>query len=190
MTVPTRPTATPARPFFSSGPCAKPPGYSPDKLATQSLGRSHRAKIGKVRLQLCIDLMREVLQVPDTHRIGIVPGSDTGAFEMAMWTMLGARPVTTMAWESFGEGWVTDAVKQLKLEPTVMRADYGQLPDLDKVDWTTDVLFTWNGTTSGVRVPDGEWIAADREGLSFADATSAVFAYDIAWDKVDVATFS
>ena len=134
--------------------------------------------------------MREVLQVPDTHRIGIVPGSDTGAFEMAMWTMLGARPVTTLAWESFGDGWVTDAVKQLKLEPTVMRADYGQLPDLDKVDWTTDVLFTWNGTTSGVRVPDGEWIAADREGLSFADATSAVFAYDMPWDKIDVATFS
>ena len=184
------PTAKPARPFFSSGPCAKPPGYSPDKLATQSLGRSHRAKIGKTRLQLCIDLMREVLQVPDTHRIGIVPGSDTGAFEMAMWTMLGARPVTTLAWESFGDGWVTDAVKQLKLEPTVMRADYGQLPDLDKVDWTTDVLFTWNGTTSGVRVPDGEWIAADREGLSFADATSAVFAYDMPWDKIDVATFS
>ena len=187
---PPLPTHKPARPFFSSGPCAKPPGYSPDKLATASLGRSHRAKIGKARLQLCIDLMREVLQVPDTHRIGIVPGSDTGAFEMAMWTMLGARPVTTLAWESFGDGWVTDAVKQLKLEPTVMRADYGQLPDLDKVDWTTDVLFTWNGTTSGVRVPDGEWIAADREGLSFADATSAVFAYDMPWDKIDVATFS
>ena len=184
------PAAKPARPFFSSGPCAKPPGYSPDKLATESLGRSHRAKIGKSRLQYCIDLMREVLQLPDTHRIGIVPGSDTGAFEMAMWTMLGARPVTTLAWESFGEGWVTDAVKQLKLEPTVVRADYGQLPDLDKVDWSTDVLFTWNGTTSGVRVPDGEWIAADREGLSFADATSAVFAYDIPWDKIDVATFS
>ena len=187
---PNLPTAKPARPFFSSGPCAKPPGYSPDKLATASLGRSHRAKIGKARLQLCIDLMREVLQVPDTHRIGIVPGSDTGAFEMAMWTMLGARPVTTMAWESFGDGWVTDAVKQLKLEPIVTRADYGQLPDLSKVDWTTDVLFTWNGTTSGVRVPDGEWIAADREGLSFADATSAVFAYDMPWDKLDVATFS
>ena len=184
------PARKPARPFFSSGPCAKPPGYSPEKLATESLGRSHRAKIGKTRLQYCIDLMREVLQLPDTHRIGIVPGSDTGAFEMAMWTMLGARPVTTLAWESFGEGWVTDAVKQLKLEPTVVRADYGQLPDLDKVDWTTDVLFTWNGTTSGVRVPDGEWIPADREGLSFADATSAVFAYDIPWDKIDVATFS
>ena len=186
----TRPTRKPARPFFSSGPCAKPPGWTPEKLATESLGRSHRAKIGKTRLAYCIDLMREVLQLPDTHRIGIVPGSDTGAFEMAMWTMLGARGVTALAWESFGDGWVTDAVKQLKLEPTVMRADYGQLPDLDKVDWSDDVLFTWNGTTSGVRVPDGEWIPDDREGLSFADATSAVFAYDIPWDKIDVATFS
>ena len=184
------PARKPARPFFSSGPCAKPPGYSLEKLVTESLGRSHRAKIGKSRLQYCIDLMREVLQLPDTHRIGIVPGSDTGAFEMAMWTMLGARGVTALAWESFGEGWVTDAVKQLKLEPTVMRADYGQLPDLDKVDWSDDVLFTWNGTTSGVRVPDGEWIPADREGLSFADATSAVFAYDMPWDKIDVCTFS
>jgi phosphoserine aminotransferase len=187
---PGRPAVKPARPFFSSGPCAKPPGWSPDKLATQSLGRSHRAKIGKARLQYCIDLMREVLQLPDTHRIGIVPGSDTGAFEMAMWTMLGARPVTTLAWESFGEGWVTDAAKQLKLDPTILRADYGQLPDLGQVDWSNDVLFTWNGTTSGVRVPDGEWILADREGLSFADATSAVFAYDLPWDKIDVATFS
>jgi phosphoserine aminotransferase len=178
------------RPFFSSGPCAKPPVWSPDKLATESLGRSHRAKIGKTRLAYCIDLMREMLQLPDTHRIGIVPGSDTGAFEMAMWTMLGARPVTTLAWESFGEGWVTDAAKQLKLDPTVIRADYGQLPDLTKVDWSNDVLFTWNGTTSGVRVPNGDWIPADREGLSFADATSAVFAYDLPWDKIDVATFS
>ncbi|WP_448663036.1 phosphoserine transaminase [Sphingomonas sp. CJ20] len=185
-----KPATTPARPFFSSGPCAKPPGWDAAKLATESLGRSHRSKIGKTRLQYAIDLMRELLQLPETHRIGIVPGSDTGAFEMAMWTMLGARGVTTLAWESFGEGWVTDAVKQLKLEPTVLRADYGQLPDLDKVDWSDDVLFTWNGTTSGVRVPDGEWISADREGLSFADATSAVFAYDLPWDKIDVATFS
>jgi phosphoserine aminotransferase len=184
------PARKPARPFFSSGPCAKPPGYSPAKLATEVLGRSHRAKIGKVRLQYCIDLMREVLGLPDSHRIGIVPGSDTGAFEMAMWTMLGARGVTTLAWESFGEGWVTDAVKQLKLDPTVLRADYGQLPDLSQVDWNDDVLFTWNGTTSGVRVPDGDWIDADRQGLTFADATSAVFAYDIPWDKIDVATFS
>ncbi|MBC2652888.1 phosphoserine transaminase [Novosphingobium flavum] len=184
------PARKPARPFFSSGPCAKPPGYAPDKLATESLGRSHRAKIGKTRLQYCIDLMREVLQLPDTHRIGIVPGSDTGAFEMAMWTMLGARPVTTLAWESFGEGWVTDAAKQLKLDPTILRADYGQIPDLSAVDWSHDVLFTWNGTTSGVRVPSADFIPADREGLSFADATSAVFAYDIDWSKIDVATFS
>ncbi|MBA3941829.1 MAG: phosphoserine transaminase [Sphingopyxis sp.] len=190
MTDVRKPQAKPARPFFSSGPCAKPPVWSPDKLATESLGRSHRARIGKTRLAYCIDLMRELLQLPDTHRIGIVPGSDTGAFEMAMWTMLGARPVTTLAWESFGEGWVTDAAKQLKLDPTVIRADYGQLPDLGQVDWASDVLFTWNGTTSGVRVPDGDWIAADREGLSFADATSAVFAYDLPWDKIDVATFS
>jgi phosphoserine aminotransferase len=186
----TTPQVRPTRPYFSSGPCAKPPVWSPEKLATESLGRSHRAKIGKTRLALCIDLMREMLQLPDTHRIGIVPGSDTGAFEMAMWTMLGARPVTTLAWESFGEGWVTDAAKQLKLDPTVIRADYGQLPDLGAVDWSNDVLFTWNGTTSGVRVPNGDWIADDREGLSFADATSAVFAYDLPWDKIDVATFS
>ena len=185
-----KPTRKPARPFFSSGPCAKPPGYAPDKLATECLGRSHRAKIGKSRLSLCIDLMREVMQLPATHRIGIVPGSDTGAFEMAMWTMLGARGVTALAWESFGEGWVTDAVKQLKIDPTVIRADYGQLPDLAQVDWNDDVLFTWNGTTSGVRVPNSDWIAADRQGLSFADATSAVFAYDIDWTKIDVATFS
>ena len=187
--VPT-PQLRPARPYFSSGPCAKPPGWDASKIATESLGRSHRAKIGKTRLALCIDLMREMLQLPDTHRIGIVPGSDTGAFEMAMWTMLGARPVTTLAWESFGEGWVTDAAKQLKLDPTVIRADYGQLPDLTQVDWSNDVLFTWNGTTSGVRVPNGDWIADDRDGLSFADATSAVFAYDLPWDKIDVATFS
>ncbi|WP_294292206.1 phosphoserine transaminase [uncultured Sphingomonas sp.] len=188
--LPLAPATKPARPFFSSGPCAKPPGWAPENLATESLGRSHRSKIGKARLQYCIDLMRELLGLPDTHRIGIVPGSDTGAFEMAMWTMLGARPVTTLAWESFGEGWVTDAVKQLKLDPTVLRADYGQLPDLGAVDWSNDVLFTWNGTTSGVRVPNGDWIADDREGLSFADATSAVFAYDLPWDKIDVATFS
>ncbi|MEK6542249.1 MAG: phosphoserine transaminase [Pseudomonadota bacterium] len=189
MTI-TKPGTLPARPFFSSGPCAKPPGWSPEKLATSSLGRSHRAKIGKSRLSYCIDLMREMLRLPDTHRIGIVPGSDTGAFEMAMWTMLGARPVTCAAWESFGEGWVTDTTKQLKLDPTVLRADYGQLPDLGAVDWSHDVLFTWNGTTSGARVPNGDWIADERAGLSFADATSAVFAYDLPWDKIDVATFS
>ena len=185
-----KPTGRPARPYFSSGPCAKPPGWSADQLDTSVLGRSHRSGLGKQRLALAIDLMREMLELPDSHRIGIVPGSDTGAFEMAMWTMLGARRVTTLAWESFGEGWVTDAVKQLKLDPIVIRADYGALPDLSAVDWSTDVLFTWNGTTSGVRVPDAQWIPADREGLSFADATSAVFAYRIDWSKVDVATFS
>ncbi|NJC05285.1 phosphoserine aminotransferase [Sphingomonas kaistensis] len=189
MTNPT-PDVRPERPYFSSGPCAKPPGWAASDLATDSLGRSHRSKIGKARLKRCIDLMRANLRLPDTHRIGIVPGSDTGAYEMAMWTMLGARPVTAMAWESFGEGWVTDAVKQLRIDPAVIRADYGALPDLAQVDWSNDVLFTWNGTTSGVRVPDGEWIDADRQGLSFADATSAVFAYDIPWDKIDVATFS
>ena len=186
----TKPTTKPARPFFSSGPCAKPPGWDASKLPTDSLGRSHRSKIGKQRLQYCIDLMRELLNLPDTHRIGIVPGSDTGAFEMAMWTMLGARPVTALAWESFGEGWVTDAVKQLKIDPTVIRADYGQLPDLGQIDWTNDVLFTWNGTTSGVRVPNADFIPDTREGLSFADATSGVFAYAIDWAKIDVATFS
>jgi phosphoserine aminotransferase len=190
MTELPKPQDKPARPFFSSGPCAKPPGWTPQQLEIECLGRSHRAKIGKTRLQLCIDLMREVLQLPDTHRIGIVPGSDTGAYEMAMWTMLGARGVTALSWESFGEGWVTDAVKQLKLDPTIHRADYGQIPDLTQVNWDDDVLFTWNGTTSGARVPNGDWIPDDRQGLSFADATSAVFAYDIPWAKIDVATFS
>ncbi len=185
-----QPATRPARPHFSSGPCAKPPGWNPSQFDTRVLGRSHRSGLGKQRLKLCIDLMRELLELPDTHRIGIVPGSDTGAFEMAMWTMLGTRPVTTLAWESFGEGWVTDAVKQLKLDPTVIRADYGRLPDLTQIDWSSDVLFTWNGTTSGVRVPDADWIPATREGLSFADATSAVFAYPIEWSKIDVATFS
>ena len=188
MTTTPRP-ALPKRPHFSSGPCAKPPGWAPGQIDTRILGRSHRSGLGKERLKLCIDLMRQTLQLPDTHRIGIVPGSDTGAFEMAMWSMLGQRPVTCLAWESFGEGWVTDAVKQLRLDPTVIRADYGNLPDLG-LDWSNDVLFTWNGTTSGVRVPDGEWIAEEREGLSFADATSAVFAYELPWDKIDVATFS
>jgi phosphoserine aminotransferase len=185
-----RPELRPARPYFSSGPCAKPPGWAAAGLATESLGRSHRSPLGKARLKRCIDLMRELLQLPDSHRLGIVPASDTGAFEMAMWTMLGARPVTALAWESFGEGWVTDAARQLRLDPAVLRADYGELPDLGQVDWANDVLFTWNGTTSGVRVPDGDWIAPDRQGLSFADATSAVFAYDLPWDRIDVATFS
>jgi phosphoserine aminotransferase len=187
---PTKPKALPARPFFSSGPCAKPPGWEASKLKTESLGRSHRAKIGKSRLQLAIDLTREVLKVPDTHRIGIVPGSDTGAIEMAMWTMLGARPVTMLAWESFGEGWVTDVNKQLKLDATVINAAYGDIPDLSKIDQSNDIVFTWNGTTSGARVPDGDWISDAREGLTFNDATSAVFAYDMPWDRLDVTTFS
>jgi phosphoserine aminotransferase len=190
MTEVVKPAGKPARPFFSSGPCAKPPGWEASKLQTECLGRSHRAKIGKSRMQLAIDLMREVLQVPDTHRIGIVPGSDTGAIEMAMWTMLGARPVTMMAWESFGEGWVTDVNKQLKLNATVLNAPYGEIPDLGAVDFSNDVVFTWNGTTSGARVPNGDWIADDRQGLTFNDATSAVFAYDMPWDKLDVTTFS
>jgi len=187
----TRPTAAkPARPFFSSGPCAKPPGWDAATLPHASLGRSHRSKIGKSRLAYAIELTRKILQVPDTHRIGIVPGSDTGAVEMAMWTLLGARPVTTVAWESFGEGWVTDAAKQLKLDPTVIKADYGQLPDLEAIDQDSDVIFTWNGTTSGVRVPNGDWIREDREGLLICDATSAVFAQDVPIADLDVVTFS
>jgi len=185
-----KPTALPARPHFSSGPCAKRPGWSPEQLDIASLGRSHRSKLGKARLKHAIDLTRKLLGIPDTHRIGIVPASDTGAYEMAMWTMLGARPVTAIAWESFGEGWVTDAAKQLKLNPTVITAPYGELPDLAAVDFSTDVLFTANGTTSGVRVPNYDWVPADREGLTFADATSAVFAQDVDWDKVDVLTYS
>jgi phosphoserine aminotransferase len=187
---PDRPADKPARPYFSSGPCAKPPGWSPERLALGSLGRSHRSKLGKSRLQHALDLTREILEVPDTHRIGIVPASDTGAVEMAMWSMLGARPVTLLAWESFGEGWVTDAVKQLKLDPTVLKAPYGELPDLRAVDFAQDVIFTWNGTTSGVRVPNGDWIPDDRAGLTFADATSAAFAMELPWDKLDVTTFS
>jgi phosphoserine aminotransferase len=185
-----RPAAKPARPHFSSGPCAKPPGWDASLLPHASLGRSHRSKLGKSRLQHAIDLTRKILQVPDTHRIGIVPGSDTGAVEMAMWTLLGQRPVTTLAWESFGEGWVTDAVKQLKIDPTVIKAPYGELPDLTQVDQDSDVIFTWNGTTSGVRVPDGDWIRDDREGLLICDATSACFAQDLPIEKLDVVTFS
>jgi phosphoserine aminotransferase len=185
-----KPTALPARAHFSSGPCAKRPGWNPGNLAIESLGRSHRSKLGKARLKLAIDLTREILNVPSTHRIGIVPASDTGAYEMAMWTMLGARPVTMLAWESFGEGWVTDVVKQLKLDAKVVTAPYGELPDLTRIDQSGDVCFTWNGTTSGVRVPNGAWIRDDREGLTFIDATSAVFAQDIPWDKTDVLTYS
>jgi phosphoserine aminotransferase len=186
----TPPAVRPARPYFSSGPCAKRPGWSPDKLNLEVLGRSHRSKLGKSRLKYSIDLTRKILRVPDTHRIAIVPASDTGAVEMALWSMLGARPVTVLAWESFGEGWVTDIVKQLKLDPQVMKAPYGELPDLTRVPQHHDVVFTWNGTTSGVCVPNGEWIRDDREGLTFADATSAVFAMPMPWDKLDVVTYS
>jgi phosphoserine aminotransferase len=186
----TKPDVRPARPFFSSGPCAKPPGWGPEHLALGSLGRSHRSRLGKARLGHAIELTRRVLRVPTSHRIGIVPASDTGAVEMALWSMLGARPVTLLAWESFGEGWVTDVVKQLKLDATVVKAPYGELPDLAAVDQASDVVFTWNGTTSGVRVPDGDWISDAREGLTIADATSAAFAQEIPWDKIDVATFS
>ncbi|MGA9582373.1 MAG: phosphoserine transaminase [Allosphingosinicella sp.] len=185
-----KPDTRPERPFFSSGPCAKPPGWGPEHLALGSLGRSHRSKLGKARLGHAIDLTRRVLRIPDGHRIGIVPASDTGAVEMALWSMLGARPVTLLAWESFGEGWVTDVVKQLKLDAAVIRADYGDLPDLAAVDPGHDVVFTWNGTTSGVKVPNGDWISDSREGLTIADATSAAFAQDLPWDKIDVATFS
>jgi phosphoserine aminotransferase len=185
-----KPDVRPARPYFSSGPCAKPPGWGPEHLALGSLGRSHRSKLGKARITHALDLTRRILRIPASHRIAIVPASDTGAVEMALWSMLGARPVTVLAWESFGEGWVTDIVKQLKLDATVTRADYGKLPDLAAVDPASDVVFTWNGTTSGVRVPDGDWIRDDREGLTFADATSGVFAQPLPWEKLDVATFS
>jgi phosphoserine aminotransferase len=185
------PGVRPAIPHFSSGPCAKRPGWSLQALTDAALGRSHRAKLGKGKLKRAIDLTREVLQVPAGHRIGIVPASDTGAVEMAMWSLLGGRPVTMLAWESFGEGWVSDVLKELKLkDATVLKSAYGALPDLAKVDWSNDVVFTWNGTTSGVRVPNGDWIAADRQGLSICDATSAAFAQRLDWGKLDVATFS
>jgi phosphoserine aminotransferase len=185
------PGVRPAIPHFSSGPCAKRPGWSLQALTDAALGRSHRAKLGKGKLKRAIDLTREVLRVPAGYRIGIVPASDTGAIEMAMWSLLGARPVTMLAWESFGEGWVNDVLKELKLaHTTVLKSGYGMLPDLAKVDWSNDVVFTWNGTTSGVRVPDGDWIASDRQGLSICDATSAAFAQRLDWEKLDVATFS
>ena len=190
MTDLTTPAARPANPRFSSGPCAKIPHYNLDMLSDAPLGRSHRAAIGKARLAEAIDLTRTILGVPEDYRIGIVPASDTGAVEMAMWTMLGQRPVEMLAWESFGEGWVTDAVKQLKLDATVRKADYGQIVDFGQVDFDRDVVFTWNGTTSGVRVPNGDAIPADREGLTICDATSAAFAMDLPWDKLDVVTFS
>ncbi|KQZ02039.1 phosphoserine aminotransferase [Pseudolabrys sp. Root1462] len=187
----TKPGVRPANPHFSSGPCAKRPGWTLQALKDAALGRSHRAKIGKAKLKQAIDLTREILNVPADYKIGIVPASDTGAVEMALWSMLGARPVTMLAWESFGEGWVTDVIKQLKLKDvTELKAAYGELPDLSKVDFKTDVVFTWNGTTSGVRVPNGDWIKADREGLTICDATSAAFAQNLDFTKLDVVTFS
>ncbi|WP_336055383.1 phosphoserine transaminase [Nitratireductor sp. CH_MIT9313-5] len=185
------PDKRPENPRFSSGPCAKRPGWSLDALSDAPLGRSHRAKIGKEKLARAIQLTREVLQVPDDYRIGIVPASDTGAVEMALWSLLGERGVDMVAWESFGSGWVTDVVKQLKLDDVRrIEADYGKLPDLSTIDFSRDVVFTWNGTTSGVRVPNGDFIPADREGLTICDATSAAFAQRLAFDKLDVVTFS
>ena len=186
-----KPGMRPVTPHFSSGPCAKRPGWSLQTLTDAVLGRSHRSKAGRAKLKRAIDLTREVLEVPADYRIGIVPASDTGAVELALWSLLGARPVTMLAWESFGEGWVTDVEKQLKLKGvTVIKAPYGELPDLDKVDFSNDVVFTWNGTTSGVRVPNGEWIASKRQGLTICDATSAAFAQRLDWSKLDVVTFS
>src|SRR5437763_11850916 len=186
-----KPVLRPNVPHFSSGPCAKRPGWNSQNLKDAALGRSHRAKIGKAKLKLAIDLTREVLEVPAGYRIGIVPASDTGAVEMALWSLLGARPVTTIAWESFGEGWVGDIVKELKLEGvTKLHAGYGDIPDLAKADPASDIVFTWNGTTSGVRVPNADWISASREGLTICDATSAAFAQKLDWAKLDVVTFS
>ena len=192
MTTNARPAVKPACPNFSSGPCAKRPGWTVEALKGALVGRSHRAKPGKAKLQLAIDLTRDVLGVPADYKIGIVPASDTGAVEMAMWSLLGARGIDMLAWESFGEGWVTDVAKQLKLSDVrTFTAPYGELPDLTQVDSKTrDVVFTWNGTTSGVRVPNADWIAADREGLTICDATSAAFAMDLDWAKLDVVTFS
>src|SRR6201987_4128500 len=185
------PSVRPRVPHFSSGPCAKRPGWNLQSLAGAFLGRSHRAKAGKAKLKYAIDLTREVLQVPADYRIGIVPASDTGAIEMALWSLLGAGPVTMLAWESFGEGWVNDVANELKLKNvTVRRAPYGELPDLGAIDPASDIVFTWNGTTSGARVPNADWIAADRSGLTICDATSAAFAQALDWPKLDVATFS
>src|SRR6476660_270987 len=186
-----KPALRPNVPHFSSGPCAKRPGWNPQNLKDAALGRSHRAKIGKAKLKQAIELTREVLEVPADYKIGIVPASDTGAVEMVLWSLLGARPVTTLAWESFGEGWVSDIVKELKLKDvTKLNAAYGEIPDLSKVDPNSDVVFTWNGTTSGVRVPNADWISATRQGLTICDATSAAFAQPLDWAKLDVVTFS
>ena len=186
----TRPALRPMNARFSSGPCAKPPTWTLDSLADAPLGRSHRAAVGKAKLKRAIDLTAEILGVPEGYRTGIVPASDTGAVEMAMWSLLGERAVEMVAWESFGDGWVTDAVKQLKLDARVHRADYGRIVDMAALDYDRDVVFTWNGTTSGVRMPHGDMIPADRKGLTICDATSAAFAQDLPWDKLDVVTFS
>jgi phosphoserine aminotransferase len=186
-----KPASRPHAPHFSSGPCAKRPGWSPQNLRDAALGRSHRAKIGKAKLKLAIELTREVLGVPPDYKIGIVPASDTGAVEMALWSLLGARPVTTLCWESFGETWAGDIANQLKLkDATKLAAPYGKIPDLASVDPASDIVFTWNGTTSGVRVPNADWISASREGLAICDATSAAFAQALDWPKLDVVTFS
>jgi len=191
MQMPQKPARRPARPFFSSGPCAKIPGWSPDILKTAVTGRSHRSTQGKARLKEALRLTGELLEVPQGYRVGIVPASDTGAVEMALWTMLGARGVDMLAWESFGQGWVSDVQKQLKLKDVrVLAAPYGELPDLSVVDPKRDCVFTWNGTTSGVRVPDAKWIADQRDGLTICDATSAVFAQAVELPKLDVTTFS
>ena len=185
-----RPAAPPARPFFSSGPCAKPPGWGADKLRTDTLGRSHRGALGKARLEEAIERTHALLGLSADYRIGIVPASDTGAMELAIWSLLGPRAVTMLAWESFGAGWVTDVAKQLKLDAEIRTANYGEICDLTNIDPASDVVFTWNGTTSGVRVPDADWIAPARTGLTICDATSAAFAQRIDWAKIDVGTFS
>ncbi|WP_119302223.1 phosphoserine transaminase [Dongia deserti] len=185
-----KPALRPARPYFSSGPCAKRPGWTPEILSTAVLGRSHRSATGKSKLAEVIQLSRDVLGIPADYRLGIVPASDTGAVEMALWSLLGPRRVTVLAWESFSSEWASDVAQELKLTPHVLRANYGQLPNLSTIDWSHDVVFAWNGTTSGVCVPDGEWIPADRQGLAICDATSAVFAMDVPWAKLDVVTWS
>jgi phosphoserine aminotransferase len=186
----TKPALRPARPYFSSGPCAKRPGWTPEILSSAVLGRSHRSAAGKAKLADVIQLSRDVLGIPADYRLGIVPASDTGAVEMALWSLLGPRRVTVLAWESFSSEWAGDVAQELKLTPHVLRANYGELPDLNAVDWSNDVVFAWNGTTSGVCVPDGNWIPADREGLAICDATSAVFAMELPWAKLDVVTWS
>ncbi len=191
MTGKDHPAVRPARPFFSSGPCAKRPGWTTQVLDTALLGRSHRSGPGKAKLKSAIDRTKKLLGIPDDYKVGIVPASDTGAVEMAMWSMLGPKPVDCFAWESFGEDWVTDTIKQLKIKDSrVFKAPYGELPDLKQAARNHDVVFTWNGTTSGVRVPDADWIATDRDGITICDATSAAFAMDLPWDKLDVTTFS